>query len=391
MDLNLPKVKLSLLSSGPSLSPALSEIKCILRLSGVRMSRGLPNIVRDNLEKARSSAIAAVTTYNSPGLQFKTSLFIVLIIISWTALFHAIFYKRRKKPWYLRRHSSGHRNRYIYVDGEPKHWDLAECLSQFYKDINPPERKNLEFLIGLRNKIEHRNLPDLSSTLCGECQASLMNLEEMLVAEFGQKYGLTEQLAISLQFSRVTPTEKKAAARRLATSEAKNVTDYIESFRGTLGSAVLDDQRYSFNVFLVPKVANRPNAADASVTFLNSKDLGGEEVSRLQKLNVLIKEKHIPIANLDYFKPGEVVARVAEKVPYRINMQTHTDAWRHFEIRPKHNSPDPANTKPEFCVYNKTHRDYLFTKAWIDKLINDLSDPESYRKIMGKDPQPIDP
>lgn len=50
---------------------------------------GLPSAVRDNIEKCRSAAIAAVDVYNRPGPRFR----IVLTIIAWTALFHAMFYK----------------------------------------------------------------------------------------------------------------------------------------------------------------------------------------------------------------------------------------------------------------------------------------------------------
>src|SRR5207245_10380680 len=129
---------------------------------------------------------------------------------------------------------AGRAVRYVKVDGEPKHWDLSECLRQYFADKNPPEQKNLEFLIGLRNKIERRHLPEFDAALYGECQAALLNLEGLLVAEFGERYALAEQLAISLQFSRVVPEEKVKVARVLATSSVKNVKDYIEKFRAGL-------------------------------------------------------------------------------------------------------------------------------------------------------------
>jgi hypothetical protein len=46
------------------------------------MSKGLPVAVRDNLEKCRSAAIAAVDTYNRPGPRFRTAHYIVLIVIA---------------------------------------------------------------------------------------------------------------------------------------------------------------------------------------------------------------------------------------------------------------------------------------------------------------------
>ena len=132
------------------------------------MPRGLPQAVKDNIEKCQMSALAAVESYNRPGKRFRTAQFLVMIIIAWTALFHAIFYRRNIKPWFKARNG-----RYIRVDGDPKHWDITECLKQYYGSDNPPVRKNLEFLVGLRNKIEHRHLPELDASLYGECQAEM--------------------------------------------------------------------------------------------------------------------------------------------------------------------------------------------------------------------------
>lgn len=54
---------------------------------------------------------------------------------------------------------------------------MPKAIQQYYGDQNPPERENLRFLIGLRNKIERRSLPELDLSLFGECQAALLNLE----------------------------------------------------------------------------------------------------------------------------------------------------------------------------------------------------------------------
>lgn len=120
-----------------------------------------------HLEKARTAAIAAIEAYNKPGSRFRTAHFIVLMNIAWTALFHAIFFERGEKPYYSRGEGTG--TRYEKVAGEYKHWDLMECLRRYYREQNPPERSNIQFLIGLRNEIEHRDIPELEPTLYGEC------------------------------------------------------------------------------------------------------------------------------------------------------------------------------------------------------------------------------
>jgi hypothetical protein len=351
------------------------------------MPKGLRHTVKDNLEKCRSAAIAAVDVYNRPGPRFRTAQYLVLITISWTALLHATFYHRGRRPWYRKKAAATGRGvRYVKVDGEPKHWELSECLKQHFGDKNPPERTNLEFLLGLRNKVEHRHLPELDAALYGECQAALLNLEDLLVREFGQRYGLAEQLAVSLQFSQMIPEEKSRATKALASSAATSVKDYVEKFRANLPGPVLNSMKYSFSVFLVPKVANRASAADVAVQFVRVDEASAEELARMEKLNVLIREKRIPIANLGLFKPGEVVYEVRQRLPYRFSMDAHTRAWRHHKVRPKGADAHPERTVPEYCVYDDVHEDYVYTPAWVEKLIRDLSVPEEFQKVVGRPP-----
>ena len=349
------------------------------------MPKGLKNVVRDNLAKCRSAAIAAVDAYNRPGPRFRTAQYVVLIMIAWTALFHATAFRRGRRPWY-RKLSPGSGVRYVKVDGEPKHWDLSECVKQYFGDKHPPERKNLEFLIGLRNKIEHRHLPELDPALYGECQAALLNLEDLLVSEFGPKWALTDELAVSLQFSKVTPDEKLRASKVLASSAVRSVKEYVERFRGALGGPILNSMKFSFTVFLVPKVANRASLADAAVQFVKVDEASADELTRLEKLNVLIREKHIPIANLGLFKPGEVVREVKKMINVPVDLHVHMRAWKHYKIRPRKGDPNPERTRSEYCVYDDTHEDYVYTRSWIDKLAKELGDADEYERVVGRRP-----
>lgn len=350
------------------------------------MPKGLSQVVRDNIEKCQQATIAAVEAYNRPGPRFRTAQFMVLIVIAWTALFHAIFYKRGEKPWFRKKGKRGKGVRYIKIDGDPKHWDLAECVKEYYGATSPAQRRNLEFLIGLRNKIEHRHLPHLDATLYGECQASLMNLEALLVSEFGPRFALAEQLGIALQFSQIMPDARAKAIKSAIKAAAAPVTTYIESFRGGLSASILDSMSYSFSVYLVPRVANREKAADAAVTFVRVDEASPEELARLQKLNVLIRETRIPIANLDLHKPGDVVDRVAAELPYEFNLHHHTCAWRHFKVRPAGNATKKDRTDQRYCIYDLAHGDYLFTDAWIAKLSDDLIDPARFQAVTGQAP-----
>jgi hypothetical protein len=213
-----------------------------------------------------------------------------------------------------------------------------------------------------------------------------MNLESMLVNYFGAKYALAEQLAISLQFSSVQPEQKVKATKAAVKASARTVTEYVEKFRASLPASTLNSTKYSFTVFLVPRVANRASAADAAVQFLRIDEASPEELERLANLNVLIREKQIPIANLNRYKPGEVAAGVEAALQYEFNMAAHVRAWRYYHVRPPTGDSHPERTISEYCVYDDVHEDYVYTKAWVEKLIRELSDPAKYQEVVGYPP-----
>ena len=207
-------------------SSGISRIKFLIEqqladVLGYVMPKGLSRTTKDNVDKCRSAAIAEA--YNRPGSRFRTALYVVLIVIAWQAFFHAYFYKRGRKPWYQSRTSKSKRGvRYQKADGEPKHWDLSKCLAEYFKNKHPPVRKNIEFLLGLRNKIEHRHLPALDPILYGECQAALMkhSTQHLTRAGGGLRAG---RLAILLRL----PERQKTRHRPRAIPECEHGCDWV--------------------------------------------------------------------------------------------------------------------------------------------------------------------
>ncbi len=349
------------------------------------MPKGLKRVVRDHLEKARAAALAAVEAYNKPGSHFRTAHYIVMMTMAWTALFHAIFFKNGRRPWY-RKKTAGKGVRYLHVDGEPRHWELSECLREYWAEKNPPERANLQFLIGLRHKIEHRHLPELDASLYGECQAALMNFDELITRECGVRYSLSESLAFSLQFSKSIPPQKAAALRRHLASVGKDVLDFIDGFRNGLPDEVVNDPRYSFRVYLVPKVTTKPTSADVAVEFVPYDPKVPEEAEGLKRLTALIKERQVPVANLGLLKATQVVAQVKTRLGAPFNLAHHIRAWQHYDVRPKGGSDKPEKTKGKYCVYDVVHKDYAYTQEWVELLCKELADPEKCETVTGKKP-----
>ena len=250
--------------------------------------RGLPVEVKGCLTKARESALLAVETYNRPGTAFRSGGYIVFMVIAWTALLHSIFMRAGTKPF----HHKIKKDRYVRyekVDGENRAWELMECVRQFYKSENPAVRRNLEFVIGLRNKIEHRNMPQLDDQIFGECQALLLNFEALLEKEYGERYSLNESLAVSLQFSTITPQGKARAIRQLQSTSYRSVQEYVRRFRSSLSAEIEQSMEYSYRVFLVPKTGNHANSSDLAVEFVNVNGLDEAARQAMERAISLLK------------------------------------------------------------------------------------------------------
>ena len=222
--------------------------------------RGLPRQVRMALEKATDSALLAVEVYNKPAVKFKSGAYICLMVIAWTSLFQAIFFRKRIKPFY--RMPS---KRFERVDGDFKYWELDECLRQHYgTDTENPVRKNLGFFIPLRNKIEHRSMPELDSSIFGECQALLLNFDELLEKEFGTRYCIRECLSFSLQLFPSAQSLVEAVKRN---PPSKPIVEFVQRYRSTVSPEIQASGKYAFKAFLI-QVANHQSENATPIQFV---------------------------------------------------------------------------------------------------------------------------
>ena len=56
---------------------------------------------------------------------------------------------------------------------------------------------------------------------------------------------------------------------------------------------------------------------------------------------------------------------------------------KHFGVRPEGDASHPERTRQEYCIYDEVHRDYVYTKAWVEKLAAELTVPSRYNAIVG--------
>ena len=309
-----------------------------------------------------------------------------MMAIAWTALFHSIFFKNGVKPFYVKA-KNGRYVRYEKIDGDNKAWELQECVRRFYRSENPPSRKNLEFFVGLRNKIEHRNMPQLDDQIFGECQALLLNFEALLTKEYGVQYSVNESLAISLQFSTISPDGKAKALRQLQSKNYQSVMEYVRRFRSGLSDDVEQSMEHSYRVFLIPKTGNHAKSSDLAVEFIDLNTLDDDSRMEFERAVALLKTRESAVAHPGKMKPSDVARNVQTRLGIKFATNDHTRCWKHFEIRPPTNADDPAKCNVQYCQYDVPHGDYIYTNEWEELLVSRLSDPEEFMKIVGKAPQ----
>ena len=164
------------------------------------MRRTIYSEKRDLILKAREAMLSAVQIYNNPLITFKTEAYIVLSTIAWTYLLHA--YYRSKKIEYRYFTKKGKRKVFARnPDGSVRFWELRECISKELCPLDNNTKNNLQFLIGLRNQVEHSKAAGLDSYLSARYQACALNFNHYLKALHNEKYGLDQNLALSLQFA----------------------------------------------------------------------------------------------------------------------------------------------------------------------------------------------
>ena len=323
------------------------------------------------LDSSIDSALLAVEIYNKPRATFRTQAFITLMIIAWTRVFHAYFQQTIGDKYYYKSNS----RRYQRVNGEKKAWDLKTCLNKYGK-LSEAQRANLDFFIGLRNKIEHRTIyeHDIEALVFGECQALLYNYERFITNIFGDKYTLTANLAYSLQFSTLRTEEQIQASKRALLAEVRDIKNYITNHRSTLKDAVFDSQEYSIKLIQIPKISNT-NRNDLAIEFVKWDELNDKDKIKYNKLITLIKDKVVKIegVNVGKLKASQVLTKVEIKSESKLSHHDHKCLYVIFGVRPKPSSKeDPFNTNIEYCHYDDLHNDYVYKEEWVDCIVSIL-------------------
>ena len=131
--------------------------------------------------------ILAVTIFNSGAYKFKTEVFAVLANIAWTYLLHEYYSRLNISP----KNSDG------------TTFALSYMLSRADCPLSKGMKKNLLSLKSIRDDVEHKMLGRSDVKWLPLFQACCLNFDKMLVAWFGPRLTLQQELAVALQFGKL--------------------------------------------------------------------------------------------------------------------------------------------------------------------------------------------
>ena len=177
-------------------------------------------------------------------------------------------YYRSKRIEY-RYYKQGPKNRIFKrtkKGGPYRYWELRACLERDESPIDPDTTNNLLFLIGLRHEIEHQMTRSLDNYLSGHYQACALNFNRYIKYLFGDRYGIDDHLAFSIQFMKLS--EEQVLGSKLEADIPQHLRTYIAEFDAGLTEGQRNSENYVIRLVFQPKLVNRPGQADKIINFV---------------------------------------------------------------------------------------------------------------------------
>jgi hypothetical protein len=297
----------------------------------------------ERLIRAREAMVLAVTIFNSGTYKFKTEVFAVLANIAWTYLLHE-HYSRHNIPPH---------------DSDGTTFALSYMLSRPDCPLSKGIKQNLLSLKAIRDDVEHKMLGRSDVKWLPLFQACCLNFDKMLVAWFGQRLTLQQELSVALQFGKL---ELEQLAQLTAYDVPPNITSLDALLKKDMKEEELDDLEYQFRVVYTFDSASK---GKAHIQFLSPDSEEGKTVQ-----NVLQKFK---IADELYrYKPGDVVKIIRKTVLKAYSMSDHTLAWQRHKVRPPKGAKAADKTNRDYCIYHAAHKDYTYNDKWIELLVGEF-------------------
>jgi hypothetical protein len=276
------------------------------------------------IAKSREAALTAVQTFNNPLVRFKAETFIVLMTIAWTYLMHANYARDGVDIRYLNKDPTLRRKFERTADGGYRWWELTTCLRAAKCPLDRPTILNLEFLIGLRNEIEHHRPPHLDDHLSSRYLACALNYEFWLVKLFGAQHSMGNAVAMALQFRDIAPADTPVTVKL-----PSRIASYIERFEGDMTDDEFNSPRFAYRLIFQRRTVNHRGQADRAIEFLSPSDATAAGVP---STSWVTRETERP-----KYQRKEVLEKVKAAGYSFFTPTDHTELWRRLDAKnPKH-------------------------------------------------------
>ena len=336
-----------------------------------------PNQEQIQLLQSREACLSALRIWNDPTASFRTGAFSLLFVTAWNSLLIAVSLRNGIEWRDLKDDGSP-----VETNGSVHAISTRALLSRALQGSKwHGTRENLKFWIELRNNVAHRFLPIVDLPVIPYAQAGLLNYERLLVDEFGSDCGLSEHLSVPLQLSGFRDPNLLRSLKEVHSQlplDIQNLLSRAESRPDEL----LGDPTYVMRVGFVPVVPPSGRSPDAVAYFVRPEDVDSDLADAMSKYVVLPKviRPQRPEYGAKY-----VVDEVGRHIPFRLNTNDHARAARFLKVRPERGEREESLDE-RYCDYISAAKIYVYNQKWIDRLVQQLSTPEGYKEVTGREP-----
>ncbi len=329
------------------------------------------------LQQARQSCLAALRVWNDPMAPFRTGAFSRLFVTGWDSLAIALA-QRAGKEW---RQINDDGSVRIKGDGEAQSRAAADIVAEVFPGSAwRGLRENVQFWVDLRDCVAHRHLPALDLSVIPQVQAGLLNIEATLVTEFGSQYTLGQSLSVPLPLFGFRDPAVLASRKKLQASLPPDIQAIVGRAE-TASPELLADPTFMMRVAFIPVVPGAGRNPDAVAYFVKPGALPTELAEALDHYVVLPK---VSSGSRPNFAATEVIAEVERRTSYTFTSQVHADAARHLGARPPKGEAD-RTVDIRYAEYITSSKRYLYSQAWIDRLVAVLAGSDGFPTATGTD------
>lgn len=328
---------------------------------------------------ARDAFLSGLRVWNDPLARFRTGAFSLLFVTAWNSIAIAMLQKDEAE-W-----------RKLDADGEPclAHGaEQAEETMVLIGRVFPGSghhglRENLQVWVDLRNAVAHRHLPALDVSVIPHAQAGLLNFENAVVEVFGPEFGLGETLSVPLQLSGFRDPGVLKSGKILQASLPVDVQAILS--RADASPELLADPTFTLRVAFLPTVPASGRSPDAVAYFVKPGEVPDELGEMINQYIVLPKVGMTARPNL---RAGQVTAEVERRTGFRFRHHHHVEASRRLRVRSPSGDDDKTHDL-RYAEYITSIKQYLYSQAWIDRLVKECATPEGFEATTGRPAEPM--